>query len=179
MDTVTLYELGAELNELQDELVANDGELTPELESQLDHIELEFTIKAERVAKMVRIFEARATVVEGQAAAYKDEVSRLNKLATTRSNSAKALKDYLLRWLQATNHRKVQTNLFNLVVTKNTQPSVHFDGDPADLPEALQRVTIELDKKEALLRYKADGKIVSLELPDEIKVEYGYHLRIR
>ena len=174
MDTVTLYEIGAELNALQDELVANDGELTPELESQLDHIELEFTIKAERVAKMVRILEARATVVEGQAAAYKDEVSRLNKLAAMRSNSAKALKNYLLRWLQATNHRKVQTNLFNLVVTKNTQPSVHFDGDPKNLPIRLRRTTIELDKKWALKMWK-DG----VKLPDSVTVEQGHHLRIR
>jgi len=167
MDTVTLYELGAELNELQDQLVANDGELTPELEKKLDDLDLAFKVKAERVAKMVRILNARAQVVTS-------EVDRLKALAKTRSDASKSLKDYLLRWMIATNHKKVDTDLFTIAVQKNGRPSIHFDGDAENLPIPLRRTTIELDKKAALEAHKE-----GIKLPDSITVTQGFHLRIR
>ena len=90
-----LYEAVAQLEvisgwieEHADEILANGGALTPELEALLTEAEGTLAEKAERVALKVRELQAEAEAV-------KVEATRLSQRAKTATYAADSLKDYL------------------------------------------------------------------------------------
>lgn len=106
-----LYEIGEALEiarswllepEHQERLIAAGGDLDalPELRDLLEGVELDFTIKAERVAIMAREFG-----LSGDAA--KLEAERLTKIRKAYEASEAGLKTYLRIWLLRANLKKV------------------------------------------------------------------------
>ena len=162
-----LYEIIGELQSIEEALIDADGELTPELEAQLNAVEGDFHEKAENIAKFITVLMRRADMVEA-------EMMRLSALKQSRRNAAAGLKVYLLKWMQAISRPTIETPLFKIWIQKNSRPSIKYDGDVHALPIKLQKVTTTFDSQAAYEMWKAEEV-----LPAEIQVDRGHHLRIR
>lgn len=165
--TLRLYEVGAELEAVVEELIEGGGELTPELETRLDEWTAAFHDKAERVALYIQN-------LQGLAKAAKQEADRLKELASVRQNAADRLKAYLQGEMEATGERKIETPRANLWLQKNGRPSIRWMRNVEEIPAPFKRVKVELDGNAAYEEYRTGG-----ELPEGFEVEVGHHLRIR
>jgi hypothetical protein len=142
---LTLYDLSMEGVQIQDLLIENEGELTPELEARLDALLLAGPDKIEAAAMVVRSLEASADVC-------KNEVERLAKRADSFHANAQRLKDRMAMALDCAFNGKIKTEKFT-VWTQAAPEHIVFDiaeGSTIDQVEAsaanLVRVKKELDK---------------------------------
>jgi hypothetical protein len=107
----------------------------------------------------------------------KAEAKRLQDLVKFDENTVAWLQDYLLKYLQSKDIKKIRTKRFNLTVANNggKQP-VYVDPtiNPKDLPEEYRRVTYEVDKQ-AIREALEEGQ----ELKFATWQERGQHLRIK
>lgn len=182
MTGIKLYEAAAQLEvvngwieEHGDDILANGGELTPELAALLDEAEGTLAVKAERVALKVRELLAEAEAV-------KVEATRLTQRAKTASYAADSLKAYLHRTMEAAGIPTIKGTLVTVAVQKNP-PSVHGELSPEaihDLYEdgakfaSMIPAQFVLDKKAVIAAHKAGEKI-----PAGLEVLQGTSLRIR
>lgn len=188
-----LYEAGAELEAAFELLAETEGELTPEIEELLAEAEGNFDEKAERVALVVREFLATEAAEKAQAEAISQvAVAPHQKRAAAAKRAAESLKAYLVRELtkaggseDPANARKVATKRVKIRLQKNSRPSFKIAvvetwnylaslwSSPGG--EAIVEKTVDYKLKDAALleRHKSGA-----ELPPEIKVEQGYHVRI-
>ena len=173
-----LYEATAQLEvvngwieEHADEILANGGELTPELSTLLDLAEGDFKTKVQAVALKVRELQAEAEAV-------KIEAARLSQRAKTASNAAESLKGYLHRHLEAAGETTVKGTLVTVAIQKNP-PAVEL-GDTADAALAGEPFAVliparfEWDKAAIKAAAKA-----GTPLPNGVHVTQGTSLRIR
>lgn len=167
MADLSLYELTQEWQSIEDALLESGGELTDELAARLDAYRAALPAKVDGYCRVIQRL-AR------QAEAAKAEADRLAQLARVRGNSADSLKRRLLGELLAQGLQKVETDHFVVAAVRNSQPSIRWTGDQADLPASFRRVKVELDSAVAREVLKRDGA-----LPDGFEVEVGYHVRIR
>ena len=166
MTMLKLWEIAAELDGIEDRIAEAGGELTPEIEAELDALTGDFEAKAERVALYYRQLIANA-----EAAGV--EVSRLTRIQRRYKAGAERIRGYLHRQMQVTETQEVKTAL--VTVSRRLNPAaISFDGDPASLPEEFQRVTVSADKA-ALKAAHKEGR----ELPAGVHVERGESLRVR
>ena len=172
----SLYDLSFEWVQLRDELEANEGELTPELEARIDAV---MAAGPERI-------EAAAMVcvqLEGSALVCEQEAMRLAARAKSYNDNAKRLKERMAMVLDVAFGGKIKTNRFT-VYTQQAADHVAFsvaDGHAIDEIEAaepgLVRVTKELNKLALKDRFKAGEP---LPLAVGFQVEPGKRsLRIR
>lgn len=161
-----LYELPDAIRLVEQAIADNEGELTPEMEAQLDALEGEMERKVEYLAMLAR--EAKA-----EAAAVKQEEDRLKARRSAASNREAGIKRYLDHCLRKAGIDRVEGALVKIRIQQNSQPSVIYDGDPNDLPPQYQRVTVVPD----VAALKADHD-AGAELPDGVFVAFGSHLRI-
>lgn len=117
-----LYEATDALEIVREWLCESEGELTPEIEALLNDAALDFDLKAERVALMVREF-----ITEGEAIAA--EAERLAARAKAREKGAERLKAYLHREMTAAERPVVKRPLVTIRVQASA-PSVR-----GELPE--------------------------------------------
>ena len=166
-----LYELGADLEETIAEIVENEGLLTDELEARLNALDLAFDEKVERVVMAIRAEQARAEMV-------RNEIRRLAELAAPHDQAADSLKAYLFTQMQRVGKRKVDMPLAKAWIQKNSRPSIRYAGaDPdnlTDLPEELVRTVKHFDGRAAYEAWKAGE-----QLPENVHVEEGQHLRVK
>ena len=166
-----LYELGAELETLIAEVVENEGLLTDELEAQLNALDLAFDEKVEKVVMAIRAEQARAKMV-------REEMKRLEELASPHERAADSLKAYLFEQMQRVGKRKVDRPLGKAWIQKNSRPSIRYTGtDPdnlSDVPENFVRTVRHLDKDGAYRLWKSGEK-----LPDMLHVEEGERVRVK
>jgi hypothetical protein len=190
--TITLRDL-AEAREILDEFLAeSEGEVTPELEQLLEQLEGQTNEKIERVGLYVR--EQLLT-----AAAVKDEEQRLAGRRKALERAAEGLKVYLLAQLRRLDKKKVEGLLCTVARQNNSTPSVTHTLDELTL-RALAHQTIVGDGGVTVpspfqqfvkvipptpARYELDAAAVvqawraHLELPADVRVELGEHVRIR
>lgn len=182
MAGIRLYEAAAQLEtvngwieEHADEILANGGELTPELSALLDLAEGTLAEKAERVALKVRELQTEAEAI-------KVEATRLTQRAKTATNAADSLKDYLHRTMEAAGIPSIKGTLVTVAIQKNP-PSVKGEISPDALhdlyfdqsPFALMiPQTFTLDKKAVIAAHKLGAAI-----PAGLEVTQGTSLRIR
>ena len=157
-----LYEIATDIEGI---LATNDGELAEEACAALDKLEMDFTEKAENVAKYIRGIEADAK-------AFADEAKRLAEKATARKNKVVGLKRYLQQCMNGLGILTVNGKLLKISIQKNA-PSVEIinegvipkqywiDGDP------------RLDKKALLAALKTDDK------PQGVMLKQTESIRIR
>lgn len=162
-----LYELPEAMEELADRIADNEGELTPEMEAQLDALAAQWSSKMDGVCTLIRRWLT-------QSEALSLEIARLQKLVSVREHAAQRLKDYLKSQMERAGMAKSETDLFRVRVQANSAPSIRWNGLSADIPEQFRRTTIELDSRAALEFWKSNGKI----LPPGFTVNQGTHLRI-
>ena len=146
MTKMSLYDVAMEGMQIEDILVANEGELTPELEERLDSLLREGPKRIEAAAMVVRGLEASAK-------ACKEEQTRLGDRAKSLENQASRLKDRITIALDAAFNGKVKTDLFTIWAQSSAE-TVSFDLAPEftidmlyeDRPGVV-RVEKSLDKK--------------------------------
>lgn len=160
-----LYEIPTEFAMLEQVLIDNDGELTPELEKSIDEVLRAGKDKIEGAAMVMRGLELEAEVC-------KSESRRLIERATSLQNNADRLKKLILYALDGAFGGKVKTALLT-VWGQTSAPSTSLDLEPGtvleSLPERFVRVKRELARdelKEALKRgEEIPGEIIVTELP--------------
>ncbi len=175
--TIKLYEatdalatVDAWIQEHADEILANGGELTPELLALLDQAEGDFDAKVEKVALKVRELIAEADAV-------KVEADRLTQRAKTAKNAADSLKAYLHRQLEAAGKTQVKGTLVTVALQKNP-PRVVTTRDAADAQTSTFVTAIPARyewNKDAI----KDAAKAGEPLPEGVTVEQGMSLRIR
>lgn len=160
------------IEEHADEILANGGELPPELAQLLDEAEGTLAVKAERVALKVR-------ELQGEAEMVKAEADRLTQRARTAKNAAESLKAYLLRALEVAGIPSIKGELVTVSLQKNP-PAVHTTHEPEEVTEGnitFVRVIPEQvvwDKDAIKATWKA-----GLALPEGVTVAQAMGLRIR
>ena len=159
------------IEEHADEILANGGELPPDLAQLLDEAEGTLAVKAERVALKVRELQAEAEAV-------KIEADRLAQRARTAWNAAESLKAYLLRALEVAGIPSIKGTLVTVSLQKNP-PAVHTTHEPVagEVNGTFVRVIPEQvvwDKDAIKATWKA-----GLSLPEGVSVAQAMGLRIR
>lgn len=160
-----LYEIPVEFGLLEQALIENDGELTPELEKSLDDFLKSGKEKIEGGAMVVRGLEMDAE-------ACKAEAKRLQERAAALEKNADRLKKLVLHALDGAFGGKIKTALFT-IWGQTSAPTINLDLEPgadlACLPEQFVRVKRELAKdvvKETLKRGEAiPEEIIVTEVP--------------
>jgi hypothetical protein len=176
--TLRLYEIAHMRDLLDAKLSETEGEVTPELEQQLDELGAQASEKIERVALYIR--EQLATAV-----AVKEEEARLSARRRSMERAAEGLKAYLQRNMEALSIEKVP-GLLCTVALQNNPPSVKGEitestlrdwfNEAADLSRFVRYIPAQyaLDRRGVLEHYKATN-----HLPDGLTVEQGRSVRIR
>lgn len=162
---LTLYDLSLEGMVIQDILLENEGELTPELEARLDALMQAGPDRIEAAAMVVRTIEANASICKAEAA-------RMLERAKSFENNVQRLKDRIVVAVDAAFSGKVKTPRFT-VWTQRSASTVAFDLREEftidmlheDLPEAV-RIKKELNKTALREMYDA-----GIDLPESIYVE--------
>jgi hypothetical protein len=164
---ISLYDVALEGAQLEEILIASDGEITPEIEDRLDVFLKSGKEKIDAACKVVASLDASAH-------ACGEEARRLLARAESFENNKKALKARILGAVDAAFDGKVKTNLFT-VWGQNSAPTVGFEAAPdADLASIQQaypevvRTKYELDKT-TLKSMRAQG----VPIPEAISVIEG------
>ena len=156
-----LYEIA---NEIESVLSAIDGELSEENCAALDALEMDFTTKAENVAKYIRGEEA-------EAAAYAAEAKRLSEKASARKHKAVSMKLYLQQCMTALGISSVKGELLKVSLQKNN-PSVEIVNDEYIPAEYWVQAEPSIDKKKLLAALKAGEEVrgASLKQSESIRI---------
>lgn len=162
---LTLYQVAEEGLLIEQALIENEGELTPEIEERLGRLMMEGPNKIEAAAMVVRNLEAW----EQQC---KDEAQRLRERAQSFANNADRLKRLMTAALDNGFNGKVKTARFTLW-TQKAPDTVAFDVREEFTLEMLQqdhpelvRTKLELDKAACkAMRERGD------ELPEALFAE--------
>lgn len=166
--TLSLYQLGDQLQAVADGLIENGGELTPDMAAQLAALEGAFDQKVERVLLYARN-------LDGTADAAKQEAERLAALAASRANAASRLREYVKQEMERAARPKVETPLIVARVTQNSRPAIKWTLPIEELDRRFVRITLAVDGTKAYEAWQADPA----SLPEGFVVERGTHLRVR
>lgn len=160
-----LWEITTALDAIGERIAESGGEITPELEAELDAMEGAFDERVERIALFVKECDANAAAAE-------KEVERLAAIQKAFEKKAEGLKRYLHGSLTRSGRTSVKTPLARVWVQANGRPSIRWTR-PGEFPEGYTKTTTVLDTQRAYEDWKAGS-----ELPDGFAVEQGTHLRI-
>lgn len=163
---MNIYELTGQYKLLETACLLNPDD--EDLQAEFAKINDDIKVKADNYAKLIKNLEAEA---EG----YANEAKRLQDREKTIKNNVKALKANLLWSMKETGEEKFKTDLFAFSVAKNggKQP-LTLDVAVTDLPEELQKVTIEADNDKIRKYIEETGDLSYAHLEDR-----GEHLSIR
>jgi FtsZ-binding cell division protein ZapB len=161
-----LYDYPGEIDRIL--ALAEDGELTPELESQLDSA---LGALQEKVRSTVAVIRHLRTLGES----CKEERERLQARERSLSNQAEALERYLLRCMAHEEVSRVVTDIAAVSRVTNSRPSIRWSWVDREIPEPFRKVkeVVSMDGQAALEAYKAGT------LPEGFEVELSEHLRIK
>lgn len=147
--TLSLHHTTEELTRLYEIISEAEGELTPEIEAQLNALQWNRKIKAEAI---VRVMRERSRVAEAQ----KAEATEIAAMAKRNQAQADSLKSYLLREMQNLGEQKITGDTFTICRQKSGgMPHIEC---PGEIPQDLRRVVperIEFDAKAAYQKIKA------------------------
>jgi len=163
--TIKLWELSQDLEAIGEEIAANGGELTPELEARLEELDGSFDEKVERVGLYICQLQASA-------GAAKTEKDRLAAIQKRYDSEAKSLKAYLLRHLEHHGKARVETAKIRVRVQASAE-AVRWTGGQFEIPDNYKVTTFSFDRAQA----KAD-RAAGLPLPAGIEFSKSTHLRI-
>ena len=162
-----LYELPPIWAEITRQIDEAEGEMSPEVEAQLDALELELEAKVRGICGLIR--ESL-----GEAEAIQEEIDRLGGLEHAATNNAARLKKYLLENFTRMGIDRVDAGIFKVSVCANGRPSIEWEGDMEPLPDCYRVVKESVNYQLAYEHLRASGV-----LPPGFTVTRGRHLRIR
>lgn len=170
----SIWRLNAALEEVNEALMDNGGDLTPELEEKLAKAEMSQGEIADGLHELIRINKAGDTVLG-------DEIKRLQALKKSRANALEGLKRYLLNFMQSNGIEKIKGDYCTVTVAAGRE-SVNCDEQAllsgvedrlADLMDEVPPYIVlkaELSKSALLDYMKEDGAIIPTAKEGEVDV---------
>jgi hypothetical protein len=156
-----LYDIPVEAHEIENALIENGGELTPEIEQRIFGFLREGKDKIECGAMVVRS-------LEGEAAICRTEADRLMKRAAGIENGASRLKGLILFAVDDGFGGKIKTAKFT-IWAQTSAATVSFELPPGagleSLPAEFLRIKTELNKQALKEAYEAEK-----EIPEQVVV---------
>lgn len=170
----SIWRLNATLESVNDELMENGGELTPELEEALVNAELSQVEIVDGLHELVRMAKAQDEILS-------QEIKRLQGLKKARTNALDGLKKYLLNYMIGNGIQKIEGQFCKVSVAAGKE-SVSCDeaalvagvegqvGDALSFLPPYIQVDIKVSKS-ALLNYlKEDGAVIPTIKEGEVDV---------
>ncbi len=167
MGALKLYELPGKFRLIEAEIDATDGELSPDLEKDLEAIQATLEEKAEAIC-------AKRAEILGEVETLRKEVQRIENLARSRKKKAEWLTSYLKNTLEAMKIKNLKTPRFSVTVCGNAKPSVDFSGDIESLPSEWIVTTKHPDTQKAFEQWDAGEPV-----PEGFVIKLGTHLLIK
>jgi hypothetical protein len=163
---MNLYDLALGLQEVNNAIMAADGELAPDIEKLLDTCELGFTDKLENIAKLIKNLDSESI-------AFDVEIKRLSTRKKSADNTVKRLKEYVKESMETAGKSKVECGVFKWAIQKSNA-SV-FIEDEDDIPkEFMVDQDPKVDRKGLMAALKAGREIPGCEI-----VSDNTHIRLR
>lgn len=162
---MNLYTLSHQLEQINAQIEADGGEISPLVEAELERLASHAGTKADDFAAWIRSLKAAAEMEKAEAAHF-----TCRKQA--HANLADRLAQMLLRVMKALGTEKLKGR-FTLTDRLATTPRIRWVG-PGEIPDAYRKVTVELDGQKALEDYRAG------RLPAQgFAVDFSHWLDIR
>lgn len=166
---MNLYQIDAELAEIEQAIIDAGGEVTEETEAKLHEI---LDSREDKVDGYIAVIKSNLAIAK----AFKVEEDRLKANRTARENTAKRLKERLYESMRQHGDTELVGNLGKAKIQNNGgKVPVEVLADVDSLPERFQRVTVDADM---------DAIRDALESQDESVLQFaqmgekGTHLRI-
>jgi|GEM_PF-2472242 hypothetical protein len=115
--TSTLYQLTAQMAEIECILSENGGELTPELEAAWDETREGLMSKADNYNALIQKFKASEAAID-------NEIKRLQSLQKTVKNGQKRLKDHILECMNAFDIKQLEGQFCKMSVRSSKSLNV-------------------------------------------------------
>ena len=145
-----------------------NGELANDAIAQLDALQMPLEAKVGNVMKYILSVEAEAEGIHAHS-------TRIAEMADSRRRKAKRLRQYVLDCMDLAGIGKVQTDIGTVAKQKNSRPSITVaEGQPVPL-SLTKQLPRELDGNKAWEMWKDHPQ----DLPSQIVVKIGHHLRLR
>lgn len=149
-----LYEITGEYLGLLDEVMHNEGEITPDLEQALQINEDNMKSKFENYAKFIR---SKKSIIDIR----KAEIARINKLIKTDESLINNLESRISQSMLVFEKDKVETELFKFSFRKSESVEV-FDEE--GIPEEFKKtVTTTSVSKTDIKKYMKDNNVEEIE----------------
>lgn len=136
----SLFQIQSEYLQLAEILEDNGGEITPELEDQLNINQEQLQLKGVNYALVVRQLDGEAEII-------KNEIDRLTKLKKSKENAAQRLKDTLKGAMELYGIQSIKGDLINITL-RNNSAGVVIENE-SDIPKdyITEKVVTTPDKK--------------------------------
>lgn len=134
-----LYEISERYRTCLDRVALSDGEISPEIEAELDSISTDLRQKVDAICK----FEAESAAWVNSA---KHEIKRLQTLCSQKEKSSERLSEYILYHMRLSGLRNIETPTHKVSIV-NGPPKVELDIDRTSVPMEYLRTITEIDKE--------------------------------
>lgn len=146
-----LYEIPSAYQAWMRKIEDNDGEISQELDAELEAIDCAFSKKVDAYAAL--IIQAKH-----EEKAMREEVHRMEEKARSLANLQKRLKQMLMQGMKSMDTEKVKGHRFRVQLMHAQMPTIHWvSSDP--IPEPFQKNTVSLDYDAALKSYRDIGSL--------------------
>ncbi len=153
---LNLYDLTAELQELEQALIEAGGEITDEMDARYERLLEMEAGKVEGYLAMIRKFEASEEAI-------KAERQRLQKAERAMKSAAQSLKDRLAQAMQRRGETLHETKLGKVRLQQSGRRPVVIDVDEDELPEGFRHVRVSADKRALQEALESDDAHVRAE----------------
>ena len=158
-----LYEIQTAYQQLMDELIQADGEITLEQEERLVIYEQELEVKAENYSKVIKTIDAETKMID-------EEIKRLQTMKRSRQRAIDRLKTALKNALEVFDIPKLKTGLFTISLRKSEAVQINVSAE--ELPKDCQVIKIEpISKAELKQRIKAGEEIPGVEIQENLNLQ--------
>lgn len=173
---ITLRETTDRLSEIFDELEESGGELTPEIEKDLERLTGDRKNKAQNIIQFSRRMKYMAEAIKGEA-------KRLNESAKKKLAASDRVERYLLAEMQNLGEKKMHTDLYTITRARIGRPRIELrEGELIEgLPPNLIRVVPEKWEvdKDAVYKHYRDGDGIPKEVGQYELGPFDFEVRER
>ena len=154
---MNLYNIDADLQQLENELVEAGGEISEEMDARLNEI---LDSREDKVDGYIAVIRSQIALAEG----FKKEASWFTAKQKSRENVALRLKERLYESMQARNETELKGVLGRVAIEGNggQAPIVALYEKPEYLPKRFQKVTITADNDAIRKALERGGDNVAL-----------------
>lgn len=149
----TLFQLTQQMQDIEDVLYETGGELTPEIEQEMNDTQEQLTAKVDN-------YNALLTKLKGQSSVLAAEIKRLTALKKTAENAEKNIKEHILEAMRMFGLTKLEGDYCKMSVRKSKSLTTEdevilfpFQGDIDALRKKLpDYVTVEVKVSKQLIK---------------------------